>query len=54
MKAQVSHAIVDPARIDEAAESVRLELAPSWRILLYTDGVLEATIGGSSDGDTAS
>ncbi|KQY20732.1 serine/threonine protein phosphatase [Cellulomonas sp. Root485] len=28
---------------------VRLELAPSWRILLYTDGVLEATIGGSSD-----
>ena len=22
---------------------------PSWRILLYTDGVLEATIGGSSD-----
>ncbi|KQR11238.1 serine/threonine protein phosphatase [Cellulomonas sp. Leaf334] len=28
---------------------VRLELEPSWRILLYTDGVLEATIGGGSD-----
>ena len=28
---------------------VRLELAPSWRILLYTDGVLEATIRGSKD-----
>jgi serine phosphatase RsbU (regulator of sigma subunit) len=28
---------------------VRLELTPSWRILLYTDGVLEATIGNSSD-----
>lgn len=28
---------------------VRLELAPSWRILLYTDGVLEATIGDGSD-----
>ena len=30
-------------------EPVRLELAASWRILLYTDGVLEATIQGSSD-----
>ncbi|MET0789008.1 MAG: SpoIIE family protein phosphatase [Cellulomonas sp.] len=30
-------------------EPVRLELAPSWRILLYTDGVLEATIAGGSD-----
>jgi len=28
---------------------VRLELAPSWRILLYTDGVLEATIAGGTD-----
>jgi serine phosphatase RsbU (regulator of sigma subunit) len=28
---------------------VRLELGPSWRILLYTDGVLEATIGDGSD-----
>ncbi|WP_307802485.1 PP2C family protein-serine/threonine phosphatase [Cellulomonas fengjieae] len=28
---------------------VRLELGPSWRILLYTDGVLEATVTGSSD-----
>ncbi|KQT01455.1 serine/threonine protein phosphatase [Cellulomonas sp. Leaf395] len=28
---------------------VRLELEPSWRILLYTDGVLEATIGDGSD-----
>ncbi|WP_456786414.1 PP2C family protein-serine/threonine phosphatase [Cellulomonas sp. P5_C5] len=28
---------------------VRLELPPSWRILLYTDGVLEATIRGSKD-----
>ncbi|WP_421741866.1 PP2C family protein-serine/threonine phosphatase [Cellulomonas sp.] len=30
-------------------EPVRLELGPSWRILLYTDGVLEATIGDGSD-----
>ncbi|MDQ0374405.1 PP2C family protein-serine/threonine phosphatase [Cellulomonas humilata] len=28
---------------------VRLELDPSWRILLYTDGVLEATIAGGTD-----
>ncbi|WP_421733343.1 PP2C family protein-serine/threonine phosphatase [Cellulomonas sp.] len=28
---------------------VRLDLGPSWRILLYTDGVLEATIGDGSD-----
>ena len=28
---------------------VRLELPPSWRVLLYTDGVLEATIRGSND-----
>ena len=28
---------------------VRLELDPSWRILLYTDGVLEATIAGGND-----
>ena len=28
---------------------MRLELEPSWRILLYTDGVLEATIGDGSD-----
>ncbi|MEZ0449463.1 PP2C family protein-serine/threonine phosphatase [Cellulomonas sp. ICMP 17802] len=30
-------------------EPVRLELEASWRILLYTDGVLEATIAGGSD-----
>lgn len=30
-------------------QPVRLELAASWRILLYTDGVLEATIAGGSD-----
>lgn len=30
-------------------EPVRLELSASWRILLYTDGVLEATIQGSAD-----
>jgi len=28
---------------------VRLELGDSWRILLYTDGVLEATVGAGSD-----
>lgn len=30
-------------------QPVRLELTASWRILLYTDGVLEATIAGGSD-----
>jgi serine phosphatase RsbU (regulator of sigma subunit) len=30
-------------------QPVRLELGASWRILLYTDGVLEATVGGGSE-----
>jgi serine phosphatase RsbU (regulator of sigma subunit) len=27
----------------------RLDLGPSWRLMMYTDGVLEATIAGSQD-----